>query len=305
MLKQPRKALRKFCGVGTAMYTPCDDGGGLNLAAVKPMVAFNLRHGIHTFFVNGSTGEGLLMTTEERKAMAAEVVQQVAGRATVMVHVGAVATREAVELAAHAEKAGADAVSSVPPFYYTVSPAAVREHYLAIARAVGVPMFIYHIPENAKHPLTPDLAAKCCEQPNVVGMKFSDNDMYLMRTIMDACGPDFIALTGNDQMMLSGLVVGSHGAVGRNQNLMPGLFVKTYEAYMAGDIRKAERTFAQLLGFYGILRKYGTPRVGKAVLRMLGLPVGRPRMPLEEVSADEEARLKAELTANGFFRVCG
>jgi len=303
MLKQPRKSLRKFCGVGTAMYTPCDEAGEVNLAAVKPMVEFNLKHGIHIFFIGGSTGEGLVLNKEERKALAEEVIQQVRGRATVMIHVGSVATREAVELAEHAETAGADAVASVPPIYYIVSENAVYRHYMAIAGSVGIPMFIYHIPACASHKLSPDFALKCCEQPNVAGMKFSDNDMYLMWSIMKACGPDFVALTGNDQMMLSGLVVGSHGAVGRNQNLMPNLFVQTYQAYRAGDLRLAEKTFNRMLTFYYILRKYGTARTGKPVLRMLGLPVGRSRMPLEEVSPEEEQQLKADLTEAGFFSV--
>ena len=305
MLKQPRKSLRKFCGVGTAMYTPYDDRGELNLPAIKRLVAFNLKHGIDIFFIGGSTGEGLLLSKEERKAMTEEVIQQVAGRATVMIHCGALATRDAAQIAEHADKAGADAVSSVPPFYYTVPDAAVHAHYTAIAGSVGIPMFIYHIPGCASHRLSPGFAARCCETPNVVGMKFSDNDMYLMRSIMDACGADFIALTGNDQMMLSGLVVGSHGAVGRNQNLMPGLFVKTYQAYRAGDIQRAEKTFMQLLRFYSILRTYTTARIGKPVLRMLGLPVGRPRMPLEEITPAECRTLKAELTKAGFFKVCG
>ena len=135
-------------------------------------------------------------------------------------------------------------------------------------------------------------------------MKFSDNDMFLMRSIMDACGPDFIALTGNDQMMMSGLAIGSHGAVGRNQNLMPGLFVKTYRAYRAADIKKAEKTFDQLIRFYTILRKYETGRIGKPVLRMLGLPVGKPRPPLEEATPAECRKLKSELTKAGFFRAC-
>ena len=305
MLAEPREDLRKFRGVGTALYTPYDENGELNTDAVNQLVDFNISHGINIFFIGGSTGEGLLLDVDERKALTEAVTQRVAGRATVMIHVGCLATRDAIEIATHAEKAGADAVSSVPPIYYNVTENAVYEHYMAVAKSVGVPMFIYHIPTSVQHALSPGFAARCCEQPNVVGMKFSDNDMYLMRSIMDACGPDFIALTGNDQMMLSGLVVGSHGAVGRNQNLMPGLFVRTYQAYRAGKLAEAEKAFHQMLTFYSILRKYGTPRAGKAVLRMLGLAVGRPRPPLEEVTPAEEEQLKAALTEAGFFDVCG
>lgn len=301
MLAEPRDDLKKFCAVGTALYTPCDARGELSIEGVNALVDFNLKHGIGLFFVGGSTGEGLLLNTDERKALTEAVVRRVAGRAAVMVHVGCLATREAVELAEHAEGAGADAVSSVPPIYYVVPDEAVRDHYLAIARSVSLPMFIYHIPALVSHKLSPGFVKDCLKQPNIAGMKFSDNDMCLMREIMVACGPDFLALTGNDQMMMSGLIMGSHGAVGRNQNLMPNLFVRAFRAYRRGDLAEAERAFAHLLRFFTILRRYNTSLAGKPVLRMLGLPVGHPRPPLAELSSDEEQRLRTELEEAGFF----
>ena len=296
---------RPIEGVITALITPFDDRGKLNLGMVKPLVDYNLGHGISGFFVCGSTGEGILLSPDERRALAAEVIQCNAGRGIVMIHVGTLDTATACSLARHAGEIDADAVSAIPPFYYQVDDPAVCQHFRSIAQATSLPTFIYHIPGSTGHRLTADFVLKCREEPNIVGMKFSDSDLYLMRAIMDAAGPDFITLSGFDQMMLPALAMGAAGAVGNNQNVMPQMFVRTYDACRAGRWDEAQNIFAELIRFYTILKRYDTRKTSKRVMRMLGLDCGAPRPPINWLSDEADQQLKEELRAAGFFKIHG
>ena len=298
----PRRPIE---GVITALVTPFDDRGKLNLGMVKPLVDYNLGHGISGLFICGSTGEGILLSPDERRALAAEVIQCNAGRGIVMVHVGTLDTATACSLAQHAEEVDADAVSAIPPFYYTLSDPAICRHFRSVAQATSLPMFIYHLPGATGHSLTTDFVLKCREEPNIVGMKFSDNDLYLMRAIMDAAGPDFITLSGFDQVMLPALTMGVAGAVGNNQNIMPQMFVRTYDAYRAGRWDEAREIFGELIRFYTIVKGYNTHKTTKRVMRMLGLDCGPPRPPIEWLGDEDDRRLKEELRSAGFFKMHG
>ena len=296
---------RPIEGVITALVTPFDDRGQLNLGMIKPLVEYNLGHGISGFFVCGSTGEGILLSPDERRALAAEVIQCNAGRGIVMVHVGTLDTATACSLAQHAEEIDADAISAIPPFYYQHSDAAVGKHFRSVAQATPLPTFIYHIPGATGHRLTADLVQECRQEPNIVGMKFSDNDLYLMRAIMDAAGPDFITLSGFDQLMLPALTMGVAGAVGNNQNIMPQMFVQTYNAFHAGHWDEAQEVFGELIRFYSVLKRYDTSKTTKRVLRMIGLDCGPPRPPNEWISDEDDRLLHEDLRAAGFLKMHG
>ena len=133
-------------GVMPALMTPYTSGGAVNVDMVRTLVAHHLEEGAGGFFVCGSTGEGLLLTPDERRLVARTVIETVAGQAPVIVHVGAVSTNEAVLFAKDAKNAGASAVSSVPPIYYKVGLEGMMQHIGAIAQAAELPTFYYHIP---------------------------------------------------------------------------------------------------------------------------------------------------------------
>ncbi|PKO20338.1 MAG: N-acetylneuraminate lyase, partial [Chloroflexi bacterium HGW-Chloroflexi-1] len=136
----------QLTGMMSALLTPFDAEGNVNFTILSDLLEWQLARGLTGFYILGSTGEGLLMSEAERRTVAEAVVRQVKGRVPVVVHVGSLTTRTACALAAHAAEIGADATSSIPPFYYNVGPEGVKQYYIQVAAASGLPFYIYNIP---------------------------------------------------------------------------------------------------------------------------------------------------------------
>ena len=161
-----------FSGLMPAMVTPFDERGEVDLEAAEAVVERFIEAGVDGISPLGSTGEFPHLLHEERRRFAEEVTRIVAGRVPVVVGVGSAGTREAVELARHAEGAGVDGVLVVSPFYWTVGEEALFEHFAAVARAVGIPVLIYNLPLLTGVDIPPSLVARVdSECPNVVGLK--------------------------------------------------------------------------------------------------------------------------------------
>jgi len=287
-------------GLNAAIITPYGKDGGIDTNAFTKLLAWQMDVGVSGFFVCGSTGEGLYLTTEERKTMAQVAVETVAGRAAVMVHVGAVTTEQAVELAKHAEQIGADAVSSIAPVYYSVGFEATLNHYKAIGGATGLPFFIYHIPHLTGAALTADSAVRLTEIPNLAGLKFTDPALYLMRWIFELTGEKLTMLSGPDELHLPALTMGAHGAIGSTYNMLPGAFLRLREAFFAGDIQKAMDIQARCNRMIYHWLQYGGLGAFKATMKLLGHEVGGPRAPLATLSPEQEKAMFAAIKADGF-----
>ncbi len=161
-----------FRGLMPAMVTPFDERGEVDLGATEAVVERFIEAGVDGISPLGSTGEFSHLTGDERKRFAEGVTRIVAGRVPVVVGVGTAGTREAVELARHAEGAGADSVLVVSPFYWTVGEEALFAHFAAVAGAVGIPVLIYNLPLLTGIDLSPSLVARVASEcPNVVGLK--------------------------------------------------------------------------------------------------------------------------------------
>jgi dihydrodipicolinate synthase/N-acetylneuraminate lyase len=161
-----------FSGLMPAMVTPFDERGELDLAATEAVVERFIEAGVNGISPLGSTGEASHLTAVERKRFAEEVTRIVAGRVPVVVGVGATGTRETVELARHAQEAGADAVLVVSPFYWKVGEEALFRHFATVAESVDIPVVVYNLPMLTGIDLSPSLVARiAAECPNAVGIK--------------------------------------------------------------------------------------------------------------------------------------
>ena len=293
-----------FSGVWPALVTPFDAEGHVNTGAARRLVDALLDAGVGGFYVNGTTGEGLLLSSAERRAMAATVVDQVRGRAPVMVHVGALSTNQAVELAAHAGEIGADAVAAIPPAFYDVGPEGMSDYYRAIAAASRLPVYIYYLPARTGVTVTVEVVRALMDIPQVRGIKFTASDLYLMERILnlEVNGRRLNALSGPDEMFLPFLATGVQGAIGTTINIMPRQFTALYAAFFAGDMARARamqgrinQVLTVLLGTNNLLAAV------KAVLRHQGIACGDPRRPVPPLSPEATERLLDALTAIGFF----
>ena len=280
-------------GILPALVTPYNDQGDINLAMMRRVVRFQLDAGVSGFFVNGGTGEGLLLEPDERKAALETVLDEVSGQAAVIAHVGAVATHTAVDLAAHAAKVGATAVAAIPPIYFRQDLAGLKEHYRLIAQgADGLPVWLYHIPGATGVTITPDMFAELLEIEQVRGLKFTSSDFFSMRKIIELGKErDITVLSGSDELCVAALVMGSHGAIGTTYNMLPGLFVRLYNCFQQGDIEtarslqyEANRVIAALTSVYSLSAL-------KEVMCKLGFDCGLPRRPIRPLSETEKDTL--------------
>ena len=252
-------------------------------------------------YVCGSTGEGMLLTEEERRLVAETVIKHVAGRVPIIVHVGAAATPVAARLARHAREVKADAVASVPPFYFAVRQKEIEEHYRRIARAAQIPVYVYNIPAATNVDLGAGLMQTLFDAGLIQGLKFTSYDQLNFRQIVDACGGKLNVFSGPDQMLLPFLAMGVHGGIGTTYNLMPELYVELFEAWHAGNIERAQQLQFQADRVIPVLHRFGTLSATKAAMRLLGVECGIPRAPLLPLTDAEFELLEQELRQVGFF----
>jgi len=292
-----------FTGVFPALLTPFTADDHVDTKALEKLIEYVLEGGVHGLYITGSTGEGVSMTEEERKLVAEVTVKTVAGRVPVIVHVGATATAACQRLAAHAEKIGADAVSSVPPFYYQVGPQAVEEHYRLIASATKLPLYIYNIPQLTGVNVGAAMIQRLFNDGVIKGLKFTSTDMLAFREIIEVTGGKLNIFSGPDELILPFLVMGSHGGIGSTYNPMPRVYARLYAAWKAGDLKKAQELQYFIDRYVLVLFKYGVMAAVKATMGFLGVPVGEPRRPFVPLTAEQKNSLRRDLEAMNFFEL--
>jgi N-acetylneuraminate lyase len=288
-----------FSGVFPALLTPLTDQDQVDTAALCELTEFLLGHGVDGFYLCGSTGEGLLLTEQERCLVTETVVDQVRGRAQVVAHVGALATATSERLARHACEAGAAAVASIPPFYYAVGRAGIESHYRRIAQAAGLPLYLYNIPSATQVSLDVHLIRELLQDGVVCGLKYTSYDQLGFREIVELCGNDLNLLAGPDEMLLPFLLMGAHGGIGTTYNLVPELLVELYAAWAEGDVEKAQQAQYQIDRIILAVRSYGVIPAIKAAMRLRGIDCGPPRAPLVPLTAEQMEQLEADLAALG------
>ena len=225
--------MKEIKGIIPAMVTPFDQNGEVNTDSVKKLVNVLIDENADGFYVCGSTGESLLLSLNERKLILDTVLEAVNGRVPVITQVGCIATREAVELAAHAKKAGADAVSSLPPFYYKFSGKELETYYKTVMDAAELPMIVYNIPALTGV----NMFSQCpnlFKDERVYGVKHTTTDLYQMSMFREL-NPKLKLYFGSDEQMIAGLSMGADGAIGSTFNFQCKETVALYRTLQNND----------------------------------------------------------------------
>ncbi len=286
--------LTKFNGVFVALNAIYDENDCVNEEEIKKLVKKYKEIGINGIYACGSTGEGFLLNTEERKQVAKAVVEAANGEITTVIHVGAASTKEACELAKHAEEIGADAVSAVPSVYYRLSEASIETHWKTIMNSSNLPFFIYNIPQLTGYDLSYSLLEKMVKEEKVIGIKDSAESTYQMERFRRIAGDDFIIFNGPDEQFLAGRLMGANAGIGGTYGSMPELYIKLDTLIKSGKIEEAKKLqvtvndFVQRLCSFPSL--YGA---SKAVIKLrYGIEAGKPRLPMLPVSIDDPEIIK-------------
>lgn len=267
---------------------------------LSSIVDYVLDAGVHGLFVGGTTGEFPLLSLAERKRITEVAVAQNAGRVPVVVHAGAVSTRDAIELACHAQRVGAPAVAVVAPYYFPLSDDALVDHYVRVCAAVpDLPVLLYNIPQRTVNAITPLLAAEIVRRcSNVVGIK--DSSGNLSQTIeYGSLRPGFQVAQGADGLLVAGLAVGIEATVSGNANVFPELAVAIFEAWWRGDRDAARAAQARLNSARRPLRDGSDLSLYKRVLAERGVALGDVRSPLRRATDTEVATAMAAIEAAG------
>jgi N-acetylneuraminate lyase len=297
----------KFTGLCTATHTPFHDDGSLNLGVVERQAAFLRGHGITSVFIGGTTGESSSLTAAERAALNDRwAVVGPAHGIDVVVHVGANCLTEAAQLAAHAEKHRAKAVSMIAPSYFKPRTMAdlVASCAMVAKAAPRTPFYYYDIPGMTGiggFPVDEFLKAAAPVIPNLAGVKYSNPDLEAMRRAQALEGGRFDLPYGIDERFLSALRAGATAGVGSTYNFNPGPLLRTIAAHAKGDAAAAEAEQAKVQPVVDILAKRGYMGAAKALMGHLGVPLGPARLPNGNPSKEDFAALLDELENLGFF----
>ncbi|MDJ1159665.1 4-hydroxy-tetrahydrodipicolinate synthase [Chelatococcus sp. SYSU_G07232] len=280
---------RLFKGSFTALVTPFRNGG-LDEEAFRAHVDWQIENGTHGLVPVGTTGESPTLSHDEHKKVVEWCIAEAKGRAPVIAGAGSNNTHEAIDLARHAEKAGADAVLVVTPYYNKPTQEGLFQHFKAINDAVGIPIIIYNIPGRSVIDMSVDTMARLYELPNVSGVKDATANVARASLQRQAMGPDFNQLSGEDATALGFMAHGGHGCISVTSNVAPKLCSEFQRACLKGDYAVALAIQDRLMPLHTSLFLETNPSPAKYALSLLGRMSDEVRLPMVPVS---EATKKA------------
>lgn len=288
-------------GIYPALVTPFDADGSFAPAAFDQLLARVHSAAIRGVYVCGSTGEGMLQSVAQRKLVTAAAVAASPRDRQVIVHVGAHRTSDAVELARHAASVGATAVSSLPPGG-AYSFAEVKTYYERLATATDLPFLLYFFPGFSAAIQTAQQIEELCAIPNVVGLKYTDHDLYRLSLLSQ---PGRVVFNGYDEVLAAGLFMGASGGIGTFYNLIPDLFVAVHQAATAGDWQAARATQHRINELISLTLRFPCFPAVKAILRWQGIACGECLEPRRALTPTELDSLREALRKSSFAYLAG
>ena len=277
----------------TAMVTPFDDNGQLDLSEAQRLARWLVARGNDGLVVAGSTGEGQTLDAGERVALWRSIKNGVGGDAVVIANAGTNSTRESIAAVEAAEAAGVDAILAVVPYYNKPTQRGMIEHFGALAEATTLPIVIYNIPGRTGANMLPETLLELADDhSNIVGVKESSGDLKQIGTILAGRRPGFIVWSGDDHLFLPCLALGADGVVGVASHLCSPEYRRMLDAYRAGRVAEAAQIHASLLPLIDALFATTSPIPVKWAMGQLGFKVGACRLPLDEIPLAVADRLR-------------
>ncbi len=302
--------LSKYQGIIPAFYACYDENGEISPERVRSLTEFYIKKGVKGVYVNGSSGECIYQSVEDRKIVLENVMAAAEGKLTVIAHVACNNTKDSVELAKHAENLGVDAIAAIPPIYFRLPEYAIAEYWNAMsAAAPNTDFIIYNIPQLAGVSLTMSLFEEMRKNKRVIGVKNSSMPVQDIQMFKDAGGEDYIIFNGPDEQFVSGRVIGAEGGIGGTYGVMPELFLKMDELLCAGKIDKArEVQYAVNRIIYKMCSCHGNMyAVIKEILRINEkIDLGSVRLPLAPLSENDQPIVEeaAQMVREAIAKYC-
>ena len=289
-----------FSGVWPALVTPFTTDDRVSVPVLRDLVEYFLGKGAGGFYVCGATGQGIFMSVPERKLVVETVLDQVQERVPVIVHVGSVARTNAVDLAKHAQRSGAAAVSSILPPLYRDSRSLYAYFEALGAAAPDLPLlpYLYGGPADAV-----ELMRDLMQIPTVAGTKYTGPNMYEFKRLVELRSDDWNVFSGMDEQCLFASMSGSCGHIGSTLNIMLGLYRDIRKCYEMGDVVQALALQDKSNRIITVLYSYGFDGALREAIRLLGIDCGEPRLPAQPLPENRKEAFYDSLEAAGFFEL--
>jgi len=283
-------------GVIPPTLTAFDGTENVDYGGTAAQAEFVVDQGVHAVFPLGTNGEFPLLSGDERERVVETVVDAVGDEVPVIAGVGAPGTRETVEHAERAARAGADGLVVVTPYYFPLEHDGAVEHYRQVAGAVDLPIYVYHIPPRTGNTLAPETMREIATIDGIAGLKDTSEDVPWLDRVM-ADNPNLTYLAGSNALLYTGLELGCSGMVSSVANVFPKLVVNLYDAFDEGDRTRAQELQRQVLGVIAAFDRGPYMAAVKTALSLRDVDVdpGPLRSPLRRLDNEETAALKADL----------
>ena len=302
--------MEKIYGLIDAPFTPLDKQGNVNLDPIPEYAALLARNGLKGVFINGSSGEGYLLTEDERKQLAEAWVKAAPEGFKVIVHVGSTCVRSSRELARHAERIGAWGIGAMATPFPRIGRVEELVAYCGeiAAGAPSLPFYYYHIPafNNAYLSMLDFLKAADGRIPNLAGIKYTFESLYEYNRCRRYRNGKFDMLHGQDETILSCLAMGgAQGGIGGTTNYNGRVLTGIIDAWNRGDLEQARELQEYAQDVIDVICRYrGNIVGGKRIMKLIGLDLGPNRTPFQNMTDEEEAKMRQELEELDFFARC-
>ncbi len=290
-------------GIIPPIVTPVDEQENVDEAALCRVIDHVLAGGVHGVFVMGSNGEFYAMDKENQKKAIETTVKHVAGRVPVYAGVGAITTRECIELARSAQACGADAITILPPMFIKLNDTELYDHFKAVADAISIPVLIYNNPGKTANNISVSLLRRLAQIPSIIGVKNTSMDFGQTIQYIDATRDiaDFRVLSGIDFYIFGTLAYGGYGAVAGTANVAPRLVSDIYDRFTQGDLEGARKAQFDLIPLRKTYDFGSFPVVMKDALNLMGLNLGHPVRPIQHTGEEKMRELAGVLEDLGLL----
>jgi len=289
-----------YQGSFVALITPFSDGA-VDEKTFQSFVDWQVKQGTDGLVPCGTTGESPTLTHDEHKHVTELCIEVTAGRVPVMAGAGSNSTAEAVELAKHAERAGANSVLVVTPYYNKPTQAGLYAHYKAVNDAVGIPIYIYNIPGRSVVDMTMETFQRLAELPNIAGIKDASADLARPLAYRKTLGADFCQMSGEDATAIPYLAAGGHGCISVTANIAPALCAEQHAAWNAGDAARAMEIQQMLIPVHQSMFCESSPGPVKYAAQLMGLSSAEMRLPMVEIADSSKIAVESAIRTLGLI----
>jgi 4-hydroxy-tetrahydrodipicolinate synthase len=294
--------MKRLEGIVAPMATALTRDESIDVKRTRDLVDFLIEGGIDALFPLGTSGEFALLDKEERKTVIETVVDRTNGRVPVLAGVSDPSLENVLAFAKDAEDAGADAIVATPPYYYSTDEDGLFSHFETIARKSGLPLVMYNIPEWTHLFVPPSVVKRLAEERLIVGMKYTEYNLLNLLRFLKVAGDRIAIFTGSDAMTFTNLEFGGSGGVIGVANVAPKLSSEVFDQFRQGNIDAARQAQSNLLPVIEAIGIGRFPAGLKEAMRMVGMPVGSVKRPLQGLTRDERNSVAGLLRETGLLK---